>query len=476
MGLLSVTTPSQLNNERIVDDLLTSIIKGNAVLVLGHEGILSEKYGGGNVKEYMVESFFKFKKKANPNFGSSYNNFDDFVYEGGADLSKLKEDISNLVQNHYDFDNEEEYSPLLFRLLKRCYFRMVLTTTYDHYVEHMLRKAWANKHNKGLRVLNIYDIRNQDIDTFESGCNDIQPTLYYIFGKADAGKDFVVTENDAMKVTKKWMDEAEAPKELIKFLKDKTILALGTKFDDWLFRFFWFTLHRDDKALRKGRVAISLSEYSESERKLMNYLKNQHIENLDYIEIVNFILDSYERAEEDFMRNNARGSDVFISYCSKSYESVKHLFYAMYENLNNRNQKVRIWFDRNNYDDKDGLKPGADFNKDITNAINKCKIFIPVICKSVVEVLESKASSSKSYFLREWEIALSRLSLQNTQHPIHIIPICVDGIDISKIKPSTRKKSIFELVRQETVGSSKTPYDFKKFLAEIEKLMNEQRY
>lgn len=482
MGLIA-KRPIDVNNKdkKMVEDLMTSIIKGNAVLVLGHEGILANDYCEGNVRKYIVKSFFDYKKMNNENFGSCYENFDDCVYDGGADIAKLKEEIVDMLNNQYNFDNVQEYSPLIFKLLSRRYFRLVLTTTYDHYVEHMMYKAWTDDGDteedvrKKVRILNIFEEKEKkDLNPNEVTYNDLQPTLYYIFGKAEEGKDFTVTENDAMKVTKKWMNEAEAPRELLNYLKDKTIIALGTKFDDWLFRFFWFSLHRDDKDLRNGRVAISLSDLSETERNLKRYLKKQKIDNPNFEELISLILNNYEEHERKFMSQNARdAADIFISYRSRSYESVKHLFYAMYESLNNCDMHTKIWFDRNTFDEN-GLNPGADYTERIINAINSTRIFVPVISKSVVDVLESDEPIDNFYFLKEWQQALSRQTLQNKKLPLAIIPICIDGVDIERIKPHPSKQELFKLVNQETVGTSKNPSEFKKFLTEIENVLKQK--
>lgn len=273
----SLIQPNQINHagapltNNTFGDLLTEIVKGNVVLVLGHEGILNDTLSrGGNVKDLMYKHFMSYMRTKDSNFNVSYRNFDDYYYHIHPDLAELKDDIVNsLKPDVFNFSSEEDYSPLLFELLKRKYFSLILTTTYDYYIEAMLTKVWG----RPPRVISIYDAKN-DIEKGEIGQLEMEPTLYYVFGKAEEKKDYVLIENDAIKVTEKWF--CDKPDNLLTYLSNKTVLALGTKFDDWLFRFFWFILHRDIRALRRGKVAISLNpKDSETDKKLCQYLDNE---------------------------------------------------------------------------------------------------------------------------------------------------------------------------------------------------------
>ena len=53
-----------------------------------------------------------------------------------------------------------------------------------------------------------------------------------------------------------------APSNFLKNIRPKGVVSLGCKFDDWLFRFFWYILRKDinhiDSTL-KDAVAVSFS-------------------------------------------------------------------------------------------------------------------------------------------------------------------------------------------------------------------------
>ena len=472
----SLIQPNQVNQSSefqpvaTMDELLPEIVKGNVVLVLGHEGILRDpiEINGkiirdGNVKEYMYQYFLLYKKSNDPNFNVSYRDFDEYFYNLQSDLAKLKKEIVKSLNdaNTISFSDTTDYSPLLFELLRRKYFKLVLTTTYDYYVEEMLTKAWG----KRPRVISIYDANN-DIDKLESSQMDMPPTLYYVFGKALPNKDFVLIENDAMKVMEKWF--AHKPKELLDHLSDKTILAMGTKFDDWLFRFFWFMLHRDIQDLRRGSVAISLNpKDSESDKKLCKYLDNENISHQSMSQTINEILEGYDEEERIFHQTHGKeGADIFLSYYSEDYSLVKHFFCSL-DDFAQKEMHVNVWFDKSPVL-QNGLAVGDVYSKVITEAIQKCRVFIPVITNAVKQVLEKGDGDSHYFFREEWRLAQQRKGMDNNRQPIRIMPICLDGVEIKDIHPNARNAERFDiLINDVSVGTCKTQLEYKKFLAAI---------
>lgn len=470
----SLIQPNQLNQapngttHSTFEDLLMEIVKGNVVLVLGHEGILNESISkGGNVKDLMFRHFLNYMKNKVPDFNVSNKDFDDYFYRLHPDLGVLKDEIVNALKpNAFNFDSEEDYSPLLFELLKRRYFRLVMTTTYDYYVEAMLTKVWGRKP----RVISIYEAKN-DIAKSEIGQMEMEPTLYYLFGKAEEKKDYVLIENDAIKVTEKWF--REKPENLLTYMSNKTVLALGTKFDDWLFRFFWFILHRDIRALNRGKVAISLNpEKSETDQKLCRYLDNEKIRHNNMAQVIQKILDGYDDAEKKYLESHGnQGADIFISYYSADYEKVKHFFSSLDDYLNTKKLIADIWFDKNS-ELQNGLKPGDDYRRNIQNAIENCKVFIPVVTKNVKKILENEGGNTPHFFIdEEWQAAISRKNLKDSRAPILIIPFMMDGLEITTFHPSTTYETCFTQIKDGvSVGTNKTELEYNNFLVTIKDL------
>ena len=450
-----IVNPSEIQKPTILDDLIMKIIKGEVVLVLGHEYMLREEYSNGDLIKQITTDFFTYKNSKDPNFRSNYQNFNDYYYQG-ADLSVLKQEIAeSLDKEHYVF-SAEDYSPIVLKLLRKKCFRVVLTTTFDYYAETIMREIWGDE----LRVLNIYDEKN-DLDDEEFWRTDIRPTLYYLFGKAEKGKDFTVVDKDAMNVIQKWLSES-APRQFCQYINTKSILALGTKFDDWLFRFFWYAMHRDIKRLNHGQVAISLEKENEVEARLSSFLENEKIPNSSIEDVVNLILSNLDNREKMYQQENGRGVDIFISYSSDSYETVKHLFYAL------KNQGFNVWFDSSE------LKAGDKHKTVITNAINSCKIFIPVITHPVKDILATPISEPESSFRYfrdvEWSTANSRWVLQSSSNPddnFKILPFCMEGLTMKDVKIHESQKSMMEFMSSSSAGDNRTQANFKKFISSI---------
>jgi len=457
-----IINPSEIKKPTILDDLITKIIKGEVVLILGHEHILQDHLSGGDLIKQMTNDFFAYKHDKNKNFNSVYQSFNDYYYRG-ADLTVMKQEIAESIsEGNYSFSHDD-YSPIVYELLKKKCFKVVLTTTFDYYAETIMREIWGDN----LRILNIFDDKN-DFDEEESWRTDIQPTLYYVFGRAEKGKDFTVVERDAMNVIQKWLGDS-APKQFCKYINNKSLLALGTKFDNWLFRFFWYAMHRDIKRLNEGQVAISLQKESEVESKLSNFLENERIPNSSINEVADLILRNIDNRETDFRKDNGHFTDVFISYSSSSYDTVKHLFYSL------QNEGIRVWFDRND------LNAGDTHKQIIINAINKCKVFIPVITTPVKEILAEQLNTDVSlnednpqfHYFRdvEWNTARSRWILQNSgsgfDDKFKILPFCMEGLTLKDISIHETQKELVDFMTSSSAGDNRTLANYKKYLSSL---------
>ena len=228
---------NNVSDRQVLGSLVDDICRGEYVLVLGADVVLKEEYGGGNSTIYIEEEFDKEHKNPFPTI-------DD----------RKREIMKFLGRGSWIYDQEEVSKDLINLIETKC-FRLILTTTYDGYIEAVMKKVYGNE----LRVMNFHKSTDKGIifdDKTEYG--EIPPTLYYAFGKASSDEinDYTYSENDKIKLISQWLG-VNSPNNLIAYLKSKKILAVGCKFDDWHFRFFWYCL-RQDFGCMKGDVAISL--------------------------------------------------------------------------------------------------------------------------------------------------------------------------------------------------------------------------
>ncbi|MCH5310346.1 MAG: toll/interleukin-1 receptor domain-containing protein [Prevotella sp.] len=391
---------SQFNWDRFVKDC----VNNKYVLVIGNEAVLNkdknQEANGDSSKLLFNLTTEELKEK-----GLTDNTATNFT-QLSRNINNLRSTILETVQSYFKFEDNKEFEdrferefheeldPALLDLLKTKCFRVVLTTTIDPYVEIAMRHIWGEN---GFRILNIYDI-DKDMRPNEQGLdefNELKPTLYYVFGKADINnKDnqFVLSENDAMSLISKWFS-VERPKELLKYIQGvgMKIVSVGCKFDDWLFRFFWFILRGEINNLSNGQVAV---EFNEEDRKLINYLQQENIKL--FPDARSFMKEAASKIEDALKIGSLprRSGGIFISYAHED----KYLALPLFHKLNEQGYKVWI--------DEQQLEPSAEYETRITNAINSCKIFMPILSTQVKnDLIEDK---HRFYRDTEWLIAQSR--------------------------------------------------------------------
>ena len=213
-------------------------IAGDYVLVLGSsvmlncESELAKEYDGDSEKMLVAGAY----TQSDSNFSM-----------------QICQCLKNLSDNGYV--SGDYLNPILKELLAQRCFRTIVTTAFDPYLECYLEELWK----KPFEVLNINatgktdtrkDIPRASINPNEF--NKTAPMLYYAFGKAEYNNlasnrnvdEFAATDNEKMKIVAQWLGN-QAPVNFLKHLEHKRILAIGCKFDDWLFRFFWYMLQKD---------------------------------------------------------------------------------------------------------------------------------------------------------------------------------------------------------------------------------------
>ena len=248
---------------------------------------------------------------------------------------------------------------------------------------------------------------------------EVRPTLYYICGKVNnKGKKFVATENDAIDVVARWFSD-KAPTNFLTNIRPKGIISLGCKFDDWLFRFFWYILRKDinhiDTSL-KDAVAVSFS--SESGKKLNEYLRSKNVyTESDARTFINKILGNKDQCIKDIAEANSQVGGIFISYAHEDMPIVAQIV----ERLNK--DGFDVWFDSSK------LGSGDNYDKRIANAIAKCKIFVPILSPQVKQDL-CDGHLDRYYISTEWALIKQRVhNIEDDTQKIHIMPMAISGYD-----------------------------------------------
>ena len=384
----------KFNTKKFIKDVLND----KYALVIGNEIVLDSKIDPtGDVHQYLL-------RKVNENSNVQYENY----HEIALDKNERINPVRRLIEDGDICFKAEDVSKDLMALLETRLFTSVLTTTTDGYLEAAMLKIWGSE----LRVVNIYDKETVDelqkaLKTCRRGKKYNQPTLIYVFGKLDVddlAKRYIKTDADAILLIEKWMRmDVESNNEMLDFIRSKRLLALGCKYDNWYFRFFWYVLTGVNKSSEEnnydgmGEVAFSLDKDDKTEGKLMQFLDRTDICILgDARSFINNITKTLTEDSDDapfrqqVVESRRRGG-IFISYCSKDALAACQLFFRLCE------KKYDVWLDNAR------LYGGDNYESEIADAISAAKVIITVLSPHAAEDL--KRGDTEHYYNKEWRMA-----------------------------------------------------------------------
>lgn len=381
------------SKEKFIED----VFNGEYILVVGSEVIMDNSVEPtGDVNKYILRVLNKILNK-------NYKDFNDILRHSSEGIDPIRNFLKLKNDGHkikgYAID---DISPELRGLLSTGLFRIILTTTFDSYLEKLLESIWKER-GETLRVVNVEEKKTLDeLNNILKECREEkvykQPTLFYIFGKAaaDDTMNFVHSDDDAIQIIEKWI-KATDHDQILKLIRNRKILALGCKFDDWYFRFFWYILKHDFKRFGEGQVAFSLNEKDRSEDNLKEFLKNKkiyrHGDARSFMNDITQMLTSTDLTNPFYQLivSQRRRQGIFLSYCSKDVIMASQLFFILIRHGYN------VWFDNTN------LKGGDNYNNEINDAIAEARIFIPILTPNVAKDLMQ--GKTDNYYNYEWKLA-----------------------------------------------------------------------
>ena len=453
--------PTKFGKEQFISD----VCNDKYILIVGSEVILNKevfKEEEGDINKYILDTL-------NIQLKTTYPTLNAFIssrpsYSTGEDLSGA-DMIRNLVLPEMEVDGSisnfidtDDLAPELDLLLRSEMFRFVMTTTIDDCLERLMRDIWGER----LRVVNIAD--DNDWITFQKEFASTRdkteptrnvyrynrPTLFYIFGKVDSdtSKDFLKTENDAIKFIEKWLKTSG---DVIEYIKGKRILSLGCKFDDWYFRFFWYIFKRDFSKLGEGEVAISFDDRITSDNNLKKYLERKNIFvhpdarqfMMDINQMLSLDTKSAQSAEfHDIMLHRRGCGEIFLSYCSKNFALASRLFMRLTD------MGYQVWFDNESL-------CGGDYELSINTAINNARVVLILLTPEIAYDMES--GHTDNFYNKEW-----RLAVQTDNK--RVLPIAANGYYLRE----TYHTKTFESIVGRCDGVDLMTDGFEKLVSSIE--------
>lgn len=387
--------------KRIQNSLLVDIALGDYVLIIGDDVILRDDYHEGNL-EHLIKS--KIEEEENS------GNF----YEDDTETYKRTHVLRECINY-----SESNVNPDLIKIIKSKCFPVVITTSVTPYIENLMRSTWG----KNLTVRSIFS-REKEVnmdDAYEFGT---KPVLYYAFGNC-YDDIFVLNEYDMMTALSNWINEA-SPKNFKRYVWSKMLMSIGCTFEDWYFRFLWFTMTgaiEQEKRLRHGNVALTLG--AEQEPKLRRYLERKARVNTKYNarealrelasligirdgdngELIDNSHNNCENQRYLSIIRNRRVGGVFISYAHEDYEFAEQLFYKLKSN------NLDVWLDSKNLPYADNV----GYPERVSNALRQASVFIPILSNQTIK--DMTEGNKRCYIEDEW----TKISPESK-----IAPVCIE--------------------------------------------------
>ncbi len=401
-----------------IEVLCRYIVRKKAVLVIGPDSFLSEDIDDEQVKGYISKSkcnleqyLYYYIQFCGMKESCGCDNFDVLMHGKYANREDLKKNFAQCFKDAFNVGDDKEsfkcINPLLRQLIETGCFDLILTTTVDGLLEKYLKSL-----NDDLRVLSIYpDTTNKiydDISIGDASAPYMKKTLYYLNGKAYINNDakmpgYAICDDDMYDVVERWMRNFK-DNNIYKYISERVVLAIGCDFDDWLYRMFWHTLGRHMLNSDGAKVAYSNAPYKTGSKLEQYFNRTGTVTENNVDNFLKELLDKdsagktkLDKAQEDVLNELKEDEGVFISYYSGDYEMVKCLADAIH------NMGIRVWFDKKN------LGAGTSYTKEILAAINKCKVFMPILSKNI---MAHKKEEFHYYREVEWALSLKNYAMR----------------------------------------------------------------
>lgn len=355
--------------------------------------------------------------------------------------------LFDVVSRAHRADREADYHGQINRLLREfgkpklpsalaslariTDFKLYLTLGFDG----LLTRAIAEERDEvdhDIRHL-AYAPNQQRTDLPAPLADMREPLVYSLFGKSCTAPEFVICDDDLLEWVTALQDPDNRPPLLFDALRTNHLLFIGCDLPDWLLRFF-IRLTRENR--------ISLSRANETLIGSQEQVNGSLVSFLDRFSPKTTVLDMAPRDfvaelerrwlerhrqlsvddELNVIPEDIRPGGVFLSYASEDVDAASHLQQTMQE------RQIDTWFDARR------LLSGAHYDEVISRNIGRCGVMLPVISRAALARLEHWRThdgfqpDKKPYFLREWELALSRKQFQ--PKAMVILPVRIDDADL----------------------------------------------
>lgn len=301
-----------------------------------------------------------------------------------------------------EFENiSDELFSFLTNGIELRLLETVFTTCVDPSIEDLMR-AICDTLGRKFKVYNFK--QPSQISLYLQQTKDVdQVSLIYLWGKIGdyvTGLNktpipFVYNEDDAMETIAEYIKQSVDNKLLQNVFFCRRAMAVGCRFDDWKFRFFWYSLRGELSRLPKGTVCYSCDNpQSDPLYRYLADIKGLHVHNNSraFLKTMADVMESESLFEQIVSKRSENADGIFISYASEDVKAAASLFRHFTDECH-----FRVWMDNKS------LRANERYDAAIEKAIHKCDIFVPILSSQVAEALSNGVRDR--YYMQEWRYA-----------------------------------------------------------------------
>lgn len=350
--------------------------------------------------------------------------------------------IASTIKSIYEQIEEDRfYTRSLEKLAEITDFKFYVSTTVDDLLVKAIRKVrkYKEKDSK-LNVIN-YSLQGKSPKIVKP-----KVTVFNLLGNLCELKHSAIDEEEMLEYffSIAWKENEDHPQAdyFIRCVSDKSFLFIGCDFPDWLMRFVIRILSNrrikdqtfnDYIVVDTGKEHLKLKNFLDLCKKDFVVISGEGTHNTEVF--VDQLHKKWMDKKKEDKHMKYEGS-VFLSYFHQDETDAEDLKNAL------EKEGIDVWFD------KDDLREG-EHKKRIWDAIDRCKIFIPIISNKCLAAAKSYA---KQY---EWPTAeMIYVYKKNSGQKFYILPCSVCDIDRKddRIPGFMKNFTIFDLkIKQDII-------------------------
>jgi hypothetical protein len=298
--------------------------------------------------------------------------------------------------------------------------KLFVTTTFDPLLRHALDEA-RHGGRPETQVVNYYP-NARDAGEIDPG----RDTVIHLFGALSSFPEYAVTEEDMLEFMHSLLAVAPRP-AFVRELARMQLLVLGCGFPDWLVRFFLRAGLEDRFSKPHGKTDILADPCIQADTRLLSFLERFSPETMIFrgggaLELVGELHRRWtaENPEKGTggattdtgaiaLPSGVKPGAVFLSYAHEDAAAAAALRDAL------QAAGMSVWFD------KQSLKAGDDFERNIRRAIGSCSLFVAVLSRTSL-------TQEARFFRLEWRQAIDhakKLAANRT----FLVPVRIDDVD-----------------------------------------------